>query len=451
MLTIIVFLRIDGGIQMKIVIVGGSFAGIHCALKTKELHPSFEVILLEKKEKIGYIPSGLSMVLNEEISSLDDAYFMDKEKIEKLGIVVLTNIEVFSYNFGEKTIMTNNGQENYDKLVLATGSSQKSAKMDDTYNHMMTYKDKESAELTLHRLNEVDEVIVIGAGQAGMELASGLVNQGKKVDIIETMDYPLYKYFDKDFLESFYTKTGDIENLTFHFSETVKEINESELVLSSGNTVNISKKLILSANSVRPELSIFKGQLRANSDNTLYVDDYLETSISDVYAIGDLIQVPSFLFNTRIYAPLIVNAVQTSITCAKNIMEKNEPLRPMLKTIGIKLFDYYLASTGLMESESFLYETPVNSVMLKLPLSTIKKNTVNVKLVYDSLNYQLLGVQLISKEPILDKINTFALMIKEEIDIRTLSQLPHFYNAVFANTSLDFSDVFEKGDECREV
>lgn len=108
---------------------------------------------------------------------------------------------------------------------------------------------------------------------------------------------------------------------------------------------------MLSANSVRPELSIFDNQLKSNSDNTIFVDDYLETSVQDVFAVGDLIQVPSFIFQTKVYAPLIVNAVQTSLTCAKNMIEK-EILRPMLKTIGVKLFDYYLASTGLMESEA---------------------------------------------------------------------------------------------------
>lgn len=436
---------------MKVIIVGGSFAGIHCAIKVKELYPSFDVVLIEKKAKIGYIPSGLSMLLNGEIDSLEEAYFMTKKELEKTGINVLTDTEVLSYDFTGKTIDTTKGLMSFDKLVLATGSSQKSSKMEDDFDRIKTYKDKESAEQILNTLSNIDEVIVIGAGQAGMELASGLIYQGKKVHIIETMDYPLYKYFDKDFLESFYTTTGDIPNMTFHFSETVKEIDESRLVLSNGKTMNITDKMVLSANSVRPELSIFNQQLRANSDNTLYVDDYLETSIPDVYAIGDLIQVPSFLFHARVYAPLIVNAVQTSMMCAKNIVEKKETLRPMLKTVGIKLFNHYLASTGLMESEDFLYDAEVKSVIITLPISTVSKKEVSIKLVYGGKNYHLLGVQLISKEPILDKINTFALMIKERIDIRNLSQLPHFYNAVFANTSLGLPDVFGKGDDMSEI
>lgn len=440
-----------GGVEMKIIIVGGSFSGVYCAIKVKELHPSFEVLLIEKKEKIGYIPSGLSMLLNGEIHSLDEAYFMTKEELEKSGVTVLTSTEVTSYNLSSKVIETTNGTKQFDKLVLATGSSQKSSKMFDEFSDIKTYKDRESAEITLKALEEVKDVVVIGAGQAGMELASGLIHQGKRVHVIETMDYPLYKYFDKDFLESFYTTTGKIEGLTFYFNETVKQIDDSILLFSSGNTIDITDKLVLSANSVRPELSIFKNQLKANSDHTIFVDDYLETSVQDVYAVGDLIQVPSFIFQTNVYAPLIVNAVQTSMTCAKNIVEKKETLRPMLKTIGVKLFDYYLASTGLMESEDFLYHEEVKSVMMTLPISTVYKKDIKVKLVYDATTYHLLGVQLISKEPVLDKINTFALVIKEKIDIRTLNQLPHFYNAVFANTSLSLFDVFEKGDDSSEV
>lgn len=75
--------------------------------------------------------------------------------------------------------------------------------MFDEFSDIKTYKDRESAEITLKSLTEVQEVVVIGAGQAGMELASGLIHHGKTVHVIETMDYPLYKYFDKDFWNRF--------------------------------------------------------------------------------------------------------------------------------------------------------------------------------------------------------------------------------------------------------
>lgn len=430
---------------MKVVIVGASFAGIHCAVKIKELHPAFEVIVIEKNKQIAYIPSGLSMVLNGEVTSLDEAYFTTEEKLEQLGVEIYLETEVLSYQFQDKQLITSKGKFYYDKLVLATGSSQKSAKMFDEEETVLTYKDKESAQNILDKLNAVGEVVVIGAGQAGMELASGLVHQGKKVQMIETMDYPLYKYFDKDFLKSFYQEVGQLETLSFHFNETVKQIDGDKLVLSSGKEMPINNKLVLSANSVRPNLDMFHHQLKANSDNTIFVDDYLETSIKDVFAIGDLIQVPSFLLNTNIYAPLIVNAVQTSLTCAKNIERYQEKIQPMIKTVGIKLFDYYLASTGLMESESFLYDGHIHSQMMRLPLSTIRSKEMMVKVVYDKESYVLLGVQAISKEPILDKINTFALMIKEKVDVRDMYRLPQYYNAIFSSTSLDAFGLFEEG------
>lgn len=430
---------------MKVVIVGASFAGIHCAVKIKELHPAFEVIVIEKKKQIAYIPSGLSMVLNDEVMSLDEAYFTTKEKVEQLGVEIYTETEVLAYQFQDKQLITSKGEFCYDKLVLATGSSQKSAKMFDEEEKVLTYKDKMSAQNILEKLAEVTEVVVVGAGQAGMELASGLIHQGKKVQMIETMDYPLYKYFDKDFLKSFYQLVGQLESLSFHFNETVKEIDGDKLVLSSGKEMPIKNKLVLSANSVRPDLKVFHHQLKSNSDNTVYVDDYLETSIKDVFAIGDLIQVPSFLLNANIYAPLIVNAVQTSLTCAKNIERCQEKIQPMIKTVGIKLFDVYLASTGLMESESFLYDGQIHSQMMSVPLSTIHSKEMMIKVVYDKDSYVLLGVQLMSKESILDKINTFALMIKEKVDIRDMYRLPQYYNAIFSSTSLDSFGLFEEG------
>ena len=439
------FIMFWGCDEMKVVIVGASFAGVHCALKIKELYPLSDVWLIEKKEKIAYIPSGLSMVLNQEIDSIDKAYFMEKSDLKKKGIHVLTNTEVHTYNLLKKELVTQSEIIPFDKLILATGSSQKSAKMTDREDLILTYKEEKTAQHILRQLKDTEEVIIIGAGQAGMELASGLVLQGKKVQLIETMNYPLYKYFDQKFLKSFYNNLDEQNGLTCHFNETVKEITQDTLVLSSGKKMDITHALVLSANSVRPDLSMFENQLQVNSDCTVYVDEYLETSIKDVFAIGDLIQVPSFLLNTHIYAPLISQAIQTGIVCAKNIFDKKEKMVPIIRTIGIKLFDYYLASTGLTESESFMYDGQVRTKTLEVSLSATQSKKITMKFVYDKHSFILLGVQLLSTEAILDKIDTFALMIQQKLDVRMLYRVPHFYNGLFSTTSLDSINWYEEG------
>ncbi len=97
-------------------------------------------------------------------------------------------------------LITNHGEVTFDKLVLATGSSQVPKNLDMSDKEGLTFKDKETSAVTLNKIQQSKDVIVIGAGQAGLELSDALIQAGKVVEVIETMNYPLYKYFDKDFL-----------------------------------------------------------------------------------------------------------------------------------------------------------------------------------------------------------------------------------------------------------
>ncbi len=434
---------------MKVVIVGASFAGIHCALRAKQLRPYDEVILIEKEEKIGYLPSGLTLMLNKKIDTLSDAFFTSQEELEKKGIHLMLGVSATKFNFNQDYIETTEEIIYYDKLVLAMGSSQVSQKIASDHPGFLTYKKENQARQALERIESSQEIAIIGAGQTGMELASALVSSDKKVKIIESMSYPLYKSFDEDVIVPLINEMNHHEKISLYFSQTVKDVEDTD-VMNGLTVVTQQESLICDAaflaTNVRPDLSIFEGQLDYHTDQTLKVDPYFETSQPNVFAIGDLVQVPSLLLKQSMYLPLINNAVRSGQVCAENLQKKMTAYHGAIRVIGTHIFGYYLASCGLTEADSFLYEGPVESLTLNLPLSTIEKeNSVRIKFTYNEKTKVLLGAQIISQSNILEKINSYALAIDLKMTIQELAQKDYFYHPLFANPVSDMIRLSQRG------
>lgn len=426
---------------MKTVIIGASFAGVHCALRAKQLRPYEEVVIIEKEETLGYIPSGLILLLNKNIKTLEDAIFISKDDLEKKGIHLVLGTSTSKFNFSEHYVETTKDRIYYDKLVLATGSAQVSQKLVSSHPGFLTYKKKKDSELALEKIKTSKEITVIGAGQTGMELASALVNEGKKVMLVESMSYPLYKSFDEDVIGPLMSEMSQESKLTTYFSQTVKEIEgdnlESELTIATQQNTISCEAAFLSTN-VRPNLSLFEEQLDYHTDQTLKIDDYFETSQPNVFAIGDLVQVPSMLLNQSMYSPLINNAIRSGQICAENLKEKKVAYQGSIRVIGTYVFGHYLASCGLTEADFFLYDDPIETIILDEPLSTIEQDKkIKIKFTYNKNTKILLGVQMISRVNILEKINRYTLAIESKMTLNELAKKDHFYHPLYANPASD--------------
>lgn len=434
---------------MKVVIIGASFAGVHCALRAKELYPYAEIILVEKEEDLGYVPSGLTLLLNEEIKELEEAIFVTKEDLEKKGIHLMLGVQATGFDFTHDYVKVDTELIYYDKLVLALGSSQISQKLTSNHSGFLTYKRKSQAALALEKIESSQQITVIGAGQTGMELASALAQKGKEVSLIESMNYPLYKSFDEDMIEPLVAEMSTYKNIFLYFSQTVKEIGdknkEKKLFVKTQKTEFQSEAVFLATN-VRPDLSIFEDQLECHTDQTLKVDNYFETSQPNVFAIGDLVQVPSFLLNQSMYLPLINNAVRSGQICADNLHKKRIEYQGAIRVVGTKLFGYYLASCGLTEADSFLYEEQVETFTVDMPVSTVKKEEkIKIKFTYNKKSKVLLGTQIISKVNILEKINSYALAIDLKMTLADLVQKDYFYHPMYANPVSDMAKPSQRG------
>lgn len=183
---------------MRIVIIGGSFAGIYAAISLRKSCPDSEIILLEKQDKIGFIPSGLNLLLKKQLTSKEQLYWLTKEELQALyAIDVQVRTEVVSLEIATKTVFIQNGRQlTFDTLVIATGSSQQ-FKNGNKSTQIRSVKDIHLKESLEQSLAKAQKIAVIGAGQVGLELAEGLYHQQKEIHLYESRPTLLFRYFDQ--------------------------------------------------------------------------------------------------------------------------------------------------------------------------------------------------------------------------------------------------------------
>ncbi|MEG0750273.1 MAG: FAD-dependent oxidoreductase [Carnobacterium sp.] len=423
---------------MKVVIIGASFAGVAAALEVRKKHSDAEIMLLEKQSTLGYIPNGLHLYWENKIDDLESAYFITKEQLGKQGIRYCLEASVEKIHTVHKTVdYLRHGQEvtiAYDKLIIATGSSQLSQKISGSSGEsVLKYKRHHEAQAALAKMEASQSVTIIGAGQVGVEAADLLSRQQKKVTLIESMDYVLFKYFDRDMIQPLQQKMRE-QGINVRLNQTVSSITtdaDKQVTVRFGNEAITSDTAILGVN-VRPDLHFLDEHIQLHMDQTIAVDRYMRTSVEDVFAVGDCIQLTFGEDDDTVYIPLVNNAVRTGIVAAANLVRPERTFKGSLRTIGTSILGYYIASTGVTEAESLFTGQTVKAYRQEVRLTSLPDaDTVTIKWIYDAASHVLLGAQMISTSNILEKINTVALAIQTKQTLEDLQQKDYFFHPSF--------------------
>jgi NADPH-dependent 2,4-dienoyl-CoA reductase/sulfur reductase-like enzyme len=423
---------------MKVVIVGASFAGVSAAVAVRKQHPEAEILIIEKQNDIGFLSGGLHLYLQGIVKNLQEAVFIKKEQLaaahihlllESIVVDVDTQQQLLTYYFrNDKNFLT------YDKLILATGSGQWSHKIEGSDSpRMIKYKYLADAQAAIQQLQQSQSIAIIGGGQIGAEALASLLSLKKEIHLFESMDYLLAKYFDQEMVENV-QKDLSQAGVIFHFGETVAAIQDLETgVLISTQSQQVQTDCGLFALNIRPKLDFLDSAIQQRTDQTIVVDQFLQTTAKNVFAIGDCIDLENSLAEQR-YLPLVNNAVRAGLVVASNLKEPILPFVGSLRTIATKVFNYYLASTGITEAEGFFYPGEIAVTELEqLGLPFTSKELIKGKLIYDKRTHQLLGAQLVSKLNCLEKINTLALSIQTKQTLESLMQNDYFYQPAFSN------------------
>lgn len=416
---------------MKIVIIGASHAGIAAALNLRKLQPEAEVLLIDENHKdgLGYVSNGINLYLEGKIHSLAEAA-NNERTLQASGAKLITEWRVteldpdkhqliLTSEEGKKETLT------YDKLIVATGSSPATLYKQIEAENVYTYKNLVQSKQVLAALKEAKEVVIFGAGYIGLELADALRNKGHMIHLVDYMPNVLSRYFDKDMIGSFQNQLKN-KQINFHPNEFLIDWKKSgeEVVSVQLLSQTLKADIVIFSAQTCPNTSLLKDKVALYEDDTVMVNEYLQTSDSDIYAIGDIVPVSFDKKERHLFLPLVTRAVHMARAVALTLCEQPTAYDLKQKITATVITDHFLGTVGLTEDEAPFLEQSACSCSGEFdlfPQYYEENKTVNAKLIYHPDTLEIIGGQLISQEFLLSDLNLLADIVKQKTTIPQLA------------------------------
>lgn len=431
---------------MKIIIIGGVAGGATTAARIRRADESAEIILFEKGKYISYANCGLPYYIGGVIQEREKLFVQTPEAFSnRFHIDVRTESEVIAINREKKsvTVRAINGstyEESYDKLLLSTGASPVRPPLRGIdLNGIFTLRnvadtDKIKSYIQTHN---PQKAVVVGAGFIGLEMAENLHAQGAEVSIVE-MGNQVMAPIDFSMAALVHQYLMD-KGVNLYLEQAVDSFEQEgkRLKVKFKNGHSILADIVILSIGVRPETSLAKAaQLTIGPAGGIAVNDYLQTSDSSIYAIGDAIEYRHPITGKPWLNYLAGPANRQGRIVADNILGSQIPYEGAIGTSIAKVFDMTVASTGLPAKRLRLEKIDyVSSTIHPSSHAGYYPNALpmSIKITFDKQTGRLYGAQIVGYDGVDKRIDEFALVIKHNGTIYDLLSIEQAYAPPFSS------------------
>lgn len=283
----------------KIVIVGGVAGGASVAARARRIDEQAEIIMIEKGPHVSFSNCCLPYYLSDTIADSDDLVLMDPQRFEmSYGIEARVQQEVISIDREAKKVHVynhlsdENYEEAYDVLVLSPGACPilpKSIEGIDAENVFAVRNVVDIVGLRQYiEQKDAKQMVVVGGGFIGIEVAENLKLAGKQVTLVEAADQVMAP-FDYDMAQILHKELAD-QGIDLIVEDGVKKIDSDKVILSSG--MEKPADAVVIAIGVLPETTLAKDAgLEIGKTGGIKVNQHYQTSDPDIYAVGDVVEV----------------------------------------------------------------------------------------------------------------------------------------------------------------
>ncbi|MDU0963840.1 MAG: FAD-dependent oxidoreductase [Peptostreptococcus anaerobius] len=425
----------------KIVVVGANHAGT-AAVKTLlgNYADKHEVVVYDRNNNISFLGCGMALWIGNQISKPDGLFYADKASLEAMGAKVTMEAEVYKVDYDQKKVFVklSDGtevEESYDKLILATGSLPIIPNIPgkDLENVQQVKLYQNAAEVIEKIKNpEIKNITVVGAGYIGVELAEAFERHGKNVTMIDIADTCLPAYYDEPFTSMMKENLAK-HNINLEFGQMVKELKgkDGKVCTVVTDKKEIPAEMVILSIGFRPNNALGKESLELFRNGSYLVNKKQETSMKDVYAIGDCATVYDNAIDNTNYIALATNAVRSGIVAAHNAAGTEIESIGVQGSNGICIYDLKMVSTGITvgKAEKLGIEVEYTDFEDTQKPGFIETTNPDVKLriVYDKKTRVVLGAQMASEYDMSMGIHMFSLAIQEKVTIDRIALLDIFF------------------------
>jgi len=309
----------------NLVIVGAGQSAIQCITSLrKEDYPGL-ITLVGEEEHLPYQRPPLSKGFLEDTVSNERLYF------KKLEFFVENKVQLKLGTKAEEIDIENNNihlsddtKLSFDKLVFATGSSVRKLDFPGKDLNSIHYLRGLDDALSIKKdLQTRQNVVVVGAGYIGLEVAAIAAKQNKSVTVIEMADRVMNRTVDPQ-ISDYYLNLHQKNGVTFKFNTSLQEIigkNNPEKVICSDGT-EVKADMVIIGAGIMPNVELAENA-GLSCDNGIVVNEFGKTDHADIYACGDCTNHPNKLLNKKIRLESVHNAMEQSKTVASSIINKS--------------------------------------------------------------------------------------------------------------------------------
>ncbi len=344
----------------RIVIIGGSDAGISAALRAREIDPSCEILVVTADAYPNFSICGLPFYLSGEIADWRTLAHRTLADLESEGIQLLLNHRAEAVDPDRKLVRVVGGTGtrdlNYDKLVIGTGAESVKPDipgMDLPGVFLLRWMDDCFAVNDYLSASQRRSAIIVGGGYIGMEMADALTLRGLAVTVVEFFDTVLTTFDDvlgREVAAELHRHGVNV--VTGTAIEAIRRVDEGQRISGSAG-FDLRADMVLVSVGAKPcvDLAVNAG-ISTGFKGAIQVNSRMQTNLSDIYAAGDCVVTRHRLIHDDVYLPLGTTAHKQGRVAGENAADGDREYAGSLGTQAVKIFDLVAARTGFRDDEA---------------------------------------------------------------------------------------------------
>ena len=426
---------------MKVVIVGGVAGGATAAARIRRLDEQAEIVVFERSGYISYANCGLPYYIGDVITDPEELTLQTPESFfSRFCVDMKVRHEVTAIHPERKTVSVKNletdevFEESYDKLILSPGAKPTQPRLPgvgiDKLFTLRTVEDTFRIKEYINQ-NHPKSAVLAGGGFIGLELAENLRELGMDVTIVQRPKQ-LMNPFDADMASMIHSemRKHGVKLALGYTVEGFEERNGGVDVLLKDNAP-LHADMVVLAIGVTPDTALAReAGLELGIKGSIVVNDRMETSVPDIYAAGDAVQVKHYVTGEDALISLAGPANKQGRIIADNICGGDSRYLGSQGSSVIKVFDMTAATTGINETNARKAGLDVDTVILS-PMSHAGYypggKVMTMKVVFEKGTYRLLGAQIVGYDGVDKRIDVLATAIHAGLKATQLKDLDLAY------------------------
>jgi len=383
---------------MRILIVGGGIASVYTANKIKELEPQSEVIIISNESYMPYDRIHLCRLVDNSAPLSDITLEIDPR------VKVELNTKITSIDTLSKRVISEHAAFKYDKLIIATGSKSRTLFDFESLKNVSTFRSADDSYKIAQQIKDKN-VVIVGVGPIGLELLDTLIGmkEPKSMTLISRGEHLYDRNIDRNavaLMQKAFTEDSRVKIL-FNDEIIDKEINNGFITKIITKQTNIDDPFIVFGVGISPNIDFAKDSLQ--TDKGILVNEYMQSSDQNVYAVGEAAQLSESGFIT---GHVKACTVQSDIAIATILGQETQPFTREVSIDALKVASFMLSDVS---SPSYDPKSTDNETIL---ITSKEENRIDQYIVNEDKLVRFIGIntnidllrlsQMIQKQELVD-------------------------------------------------